>query len=98
MAELFKMTSSLSALLFALAAVVGDVMRFVAVLALWSAGFALTLYWLCVSMNLDNGKEIHNAMHVDLDIAELHEADAFDVLYYLLMSSLALTGKATPKP
>lgn len=90
--ELFKLTHQLSALLFALVAVMGDVMRFAVVLLVWQLGFSLTLYWLKVSINLSEGDEIHHAMDLDLNINGMHHATVVDLIYYVVMSSLALTG------
>eukprot|EP00873_Tetraselmis_striata_P003952 jgi/Tetstr1/424216/TSEL_000148.t2 len=92
MAESFKLTTKLSALLFALTSVLPDVGRFVVVLAVWLLGFSLALYWLSVSANLADHQSLERSMHIDLDIDGLHDASAVDMMYYVLMSSLALTG------
>jgi hypothetical protein len=55
MAEVFKITTKLSALLFAISAVLSDVLRFVLVLAVWVCGFSLMIYWLFVGANLAQG-------------------------------------------
>lgn len=92
MAEAFNLTTQLSALLFALTSVLPDVGRFVAVLGLWLLGFSLALYWLVVGANLADAQTLQESMHVDLDLDGMHDASSMDMLYYVLMSTLALTG------
>lgn len=67
MAEIFKSTTKLSALLFAISAVLADVLRFVLVLAVWLFGFSLMIYWLFVGANLETGY---------LDLFEVRSAPA----------------------
>ena len=92
LAEIFRLTHQLSALLFAMFSVMGDVLRFAMVIAVWALGLSITMYWLMVSMNLSVGKEVHNAMILDLQIAGMSESNVGDLIFYIIMSALALTG------
>lgn len=47
--EVFKLSTKLSALSYALIAVLSEVMRYMAFMALWVFGFGMTMYWLFVA-------------------------------------------------
>jgi hemoglobin-like flavoprotein/cytochrome b involved in lipid metabolism len=90
MSEAFKLSNRLSALMFAIMAVLQDVMRFILVLAVWGVGFSIMLYWLFVGHNLREGELIHEALGVDLHLSD--RSDVGTVVYWVIMSCLGLTG------
>lgn len=86
--EGFKLTKTMSAMLFAIIAVFEDVVRFLFILLLWSTGVAFILYWLLVGSNLQDGQDLRHAMRVD--IGDGH-TDPTAILYFELMSYIKLT-------
>mmetsp|Transcript_7928 Transcript_7928/g.22709 ORF Transcript_7928/g.22709 Transcript_7928/m.22709 type:complete len:1117 (-) Transcript_7928:312-3662(-) len=92
MAEGFKATTKLSALLYAFLAVLADVMRFMLVLLVWLLGFSITLYWLLVGMNLGEGMELQSALEPDLQIDHLEHANVGELIYFVMLSCLGLTS------
>lgn len=89
MAELFKATKELSALLYSFIAVVSDVIRFMLVLGLWVVGFSIMLYWMLVADEL----EMHGSFEDSLVFQLVGEdCDTFDVIYFVVMSCMGLTS------
>mmetsp|Transcript_14931 Transcript_14931/g.35579 ORF Transcript_14931/g.35579 Transcript_14931/m.35579 type:complete len:934 (-) Transcript_14931:434-3235(-) len=89
-AEVFQASTKLSALLYAFLSVMADVMRFLIVLAVWTIGFSMTLYWLMVASNLSAGLSLSDAVSLDLETVD--GADALMLIYFVIMSCLGLTG------
>eukprot|EP00873_Tetraselmis_striata_P007051 jgi/Tetstr1/427315/TSEL_017484.t1 len=90
MAEVFKATTKLSALLYAFIAVMADVSRFLLVLGVWTLGFSMMLYWLMVGLNLREGKPLAEASLLDLD--QIEGADVGVLIYFVGMSCMGLAS------
>lgn len=86
--EAFKLTTTMSAMLFAILAVIPDVLRFMSILLLWTTGCALTVYWLMVGENLEH-EGLDDAMHID--IGDGH-TDPTAVVYFYMLSYIKLTS------
>eukprot|EP00192_Tetraselmis_astigmatica_P001713 CAMPEP_0117667338 /NCGR_PEP_ID=MMETSP0804-20121206/10902_1 /TAXON_ID=1074897 /ORGANISM="Tetraselmis astigmatica, Strain CCMP880" /LENGTH=1564 /DNA_ID=CAMNT_0005475035 /DNA_START=106 /DNA_END=4800 /DNA_ORIENTATION=- len=86
--ECFKLTKTMSAMLFAILAVIPDVVRFMSILFLWSVGFAFIIYWLMVGERLHEGLTLDQAMHIDM--GDGHEGP-HAVIYFELLSYIKLT-------
>ena len=96
--EVFKTNTQLSALSYALAAVLSDVMMYMAVMALWVVGFGLTMYWLFVSVNLQELEELSVQEAGNLPEELLGGSglpNALGLIYYLF---LAVIGLAETQP
>ena len=88
--EIFKLTNTMAALLFTLVSVAGDIIRFGFLLTLWIIGFSFILYWLEVGSRLGAGLVMHDALQLDLGLA--HSTEEFGFVYWVIMSTLGLTG------
>ena len=86
--ECFKLTKTMSAMLFAILAVIPDVVRFMSILFLWSVGFAFVIFWLMVGEGLHHGLSMEQAMHIDM--GDGHEGP-HAVIYFELLSYIKLT-------
>jgi hypothetical protein len=88
MVESFKLTRTMSAMLFAIMAVLSDVVRFMSILLLWTIGFAFIIYWLMVGQSLEDGLNIDEALHIDI-------GDGYDdpsaIVYFQLLSYIKLS-------
>lgn len=89
-AEGFKATNKLSALLYAFLSVLGDVGRFMLVLGVWLVGFSSILYWLLVGIGLNNGLSLQEALGPDLAVIE--SANLGELLFFAMMSCLGLVS------
>ena len=88
--ELFKASNETSSLIFAISAIMNEVARFCIVLGCWTVGFSAILYFIKVGARLEEGHEIHDALNIDLHFRDSGNLGA--LVYYVLMSSLGLTG------
>ena len=86
--ESFKLTRTMSAMLFAIIAVISDVVRFMSILLLWTIGFAFIIYWLMVSQSVELGATLDEALHAD--IGDGHD-DPSAIVYFQLLSYIKLT-------
>ena len=90
--EMFRLSNSTSALLFSLTSVLPEIGRFALVLGLLIIAYGTTLYWLKVGVNLEDGLEMHDAMRVYLSNGHTFTDEPWTVVYWVLMSTLGLTG------
>mmetsp|Transcript_11522 Transcript_11522/g.27354 ORF Transcript_11522/g.27354 Transcript_11522/m.27354 type:complete len:431 (+) Transcript_11522:3-1295(+) len=92
MAEAAKLTMQLSALIYAILAVMGDFLLFAMVIGGWVVCFSMSLYWLAVGADAGRGEDRSAALVHDLQFEGLHSAGTADLIYYVIMSLLGLTG------
>jgi hypothetical protein len=88
MVESFKLTRTMSAMLFAIMAVLSDVVRFMSILLLWTIGFAFIIYWLMVGQALEDGLNFDEALHIDIGDGY---GDPSAVVYFQLLSYIKLS-------